>query len=327
MIDALLAYLSGPGAALLGPDGCDSLRLLKTSGSHAPGARVNFFVFRGAETHPRLVCHAARLRCGDERLRGEWQFRRALERSLPEPLRQTLPGALALQEIAGAWVLIEEAVRATPLPGPYRARFLPARRDRVADDLAAVLVWLAGFQRATRTARRPWTLEDDELHVRQPLRQHARWLGAEDLDVIERALLRRVRALHGVTVDWVAHHGDFWYGNILRRPDGVVVVDWEAGRPAAPSFADPLTFAFQYLFWRGRAEGAAPSLRLLGATHDFLRQSLGPLSENPAEIEAAFLVTLLARCQSSYVGEGVSPWLRLLTAVLREPRTMEWLRG
>lgn len=335
MMQALAEYLQDEGAGLLGDGGRGHpIRLIKTSSARGIAARINVFVFCGVERRPRLVCHVARHASAEERMRQEWLVRNQIMTRLPERLRATLPHPLALERIADTLVLVEQALGGVPLVGAGGRRWEMGRRRRVGAELAAVASWLCDFQGATETRRRAWTVQDEEEHVAQSLAKVGRWLRAGAIQALLEPLRERVRPLRGAEIGWPAHHGDLWHGNVLTAKHGVGVVDWEGTRSAGPSFVDPLTFAFQYLHWEadphapGSADGAMRHPAWLrSAVSQFLLATLGPLSEDAACLEAAFLVSLLARCRMVRRGEGPPVALLVLMAALRRRGVLSWLRG
>jgi hypothetical protein len=329
MIDALRAYLHGAGAALLGPRSDAPLRILKSSGARAISASIKFFVFCGADAEPHLVCRVARHVRGEQRLQQEWQVRHDIDSRLPERLRRTLPKALALERLAGHLMLIEAGLPGCALDGPWTWR-LGRRQRRVARDLVRVQRWLAHFHDATVCDDRPWEAADEEAYLTQFFANVGRWFQPGAGPDVEALLRRGLQPLRGTPIRWAAQHGDFWHGNVLAGADGLGVVDWEVARRQGPGFVDPLTFAFQYLFWQAHDNGARTTEVpdwLHQAVLAFVHRALGPLATDAAQLDAAFLVTLLARCQLGGYGEGPPVALRVLLGALRAPQSLDWLRG
>ncbi len=334
MIESLRQYLHGAGAPLLSGGSRGQLRLAKSSYGKRAGERVKFFVFCGAEARPRLVCHAARDRSGEERIRLEWDVRRQIQARLTAELQCTVPAPLELAEIDGAPLLIERGLSGTAMLGQLGARRLwkrPSRSLRYALDAAAQ--WLAAFQTATQTERRLWTAADEEDGALRAFERVGRGLDAAARRGLADELRRRLRPLRGLELRWAAQHGDFWPGNILVDGNGLGVVDWEVASPSGLCFVDPLLFAFYCVSWRAlfeaeraRAGGSALPSWLRTAVHRFVERAAAPVAGSPAELEAAFLVSLLARCQVARPDE-VRPERQALLAALRRPRTLEWLRG
>ncbi|MFI5394718.1 MAG: phosphotransferase [Candidatus Binatia bacterium] len=332
MIEAVANYLRGDGASLLGGE-CRSMPLsvMKSSGARALGGRVNFFVFLGDETQPRLVCHVPRHASGEDRLLAEWTARQHIQACLPATQRRAMPLALALERLQGTLTLIEEGLAGEALIGRLSARRHFGEHSHVKGALDSVISWLRTFQDATESERREWTIADEEEHVLRPFANLAGWLRRDRIEQLAAELGRRVRALRGAEVRWTAQHGDLWPGNILEQPGGtgLAVVDWEVVRLKGPAFADPLLFAFFYLFGErldpDAADTALPPRWLFAAIRDFVQRTIGDLAVDAARLHAAFLLSLLARCQLARMGEGPPVELRALLHALRVPQSTGWL--
>lgn len=330
MMQALTDYLCGEGAGLFGSAAAaNRLRLVKASDSPGIAARIKFFVFCGNERHPRLVCHVARHVSGEERIRREWLVRHQILARIPSALRCTIPRPLALESISGALVLVEQGLPGTSFRGADGGI---ARRRRVRWELESASFWIQSFQDATKTACRAWTAHDEEEHVLQAFAKAGRWLRLGRAKDLAEELRRRVRPLRGHEVAWPAQHGDLWHGNMLRVSSGIAVVDWEVAQAVGPAFVDPLAFAFQYLFWHRDPDSVVSRRKdhpqwLRSGIHTLLHHTLGSLAEDAARLDAAFLVSLLARSQLARPGEGPPIALKILIGVLRAPSTLDWLPG
>jgi len=329
--DALLSYLRRQAGRGLPVDLTEPLRVLKTSGSQAVSAPIKLFVFCSDALEPRVVCRAARHPRGDDRLQAEWHARHEIQHRLDGTLHHTIPAALALDRVDGCLMLIEQGMPGTALSGPWRKRF-ERRRRRVRRDLGAVQGWLASFQASTHTDTEPWSREDEDGYVGDFFARLGRWFRPRHGRELETTLRRAIAPLRGVPVVWSGQHGDFWHGNVLSGPRGICVVDWEVACLRGPAFVDVLTFGFQYLFWQvgpfaGRDTSRAIPTWLHRAVAAFVRAGVGTLADDAAQLDAAFLVTLLARCQLSGYGEGPPVALRVLLSALHQPHTLDWLKG
>jgi hypothetical protein len=248
-------------------------------------------------------------------------------------LRQTIPFALVLEQLQGTLVLIEEGLAGQALFGQLSARRRFGEHSRVDGALDGVATWLCAFQDATECERRQWTVADEEEHVLRPFAHLAGWLRRDRIEPLAAELRSRVQALRGGEVRWTAQHGDLWPGNILgqRGEGGLAVVDWEVARLKGPAFADPLLFAFFYLFAEQLdpdvIEAAPPPPWLFAGARDFVQRTVGDLAADPATAHAAFLLSLLARCQLKELGEGPPIELRALLYALRIPHSVQWLTG
>ena len=176
-------------------------------------------------------------------------------RTLPEPLRATLPAVLGRGRLEGEDGAGWEVLVLAALPG--RSAYVElqaalARGRLPARHLPPAAAWLARFQRATLLPGEPWRPPPWELLAPPGEGSPPEWY-------------RRLPAeLDDAPWPRAAGHGDFWARNVLFHGRGggagiAGVVDWEHSRGAAPPFEDLFHFAWSYgrsFPWRGRRRGA-----------------------------------------------------------------------
>lgn len=227
-----------------------------------------------------------------------------LARTLPEPLRRTVPRVLARHDTAGGWEVLE--LSALPGRSAYVEQAGAFRREKPASrHLHAAGAWLAAFQRATLRRDAPWEPPAwEELAALPggpggPRPEWHRRLVAEAED-------------HPLPA--TAGHGDFWARNLLVADGGrgagsrdeppAGVVDWEHFRPGAPPFDDLFHFAWTYargaVGWH-RPDRAALDRGFLadgplaGAIRRYLREHARETGGDAGSLGDQFRVWLLRR--------------------------------
>ena len=161
---------------------------------------------------------------------------------------ETLPRVVDVVGFEGRPAAVASIVPGTPMTISYMRRRHTARRAPVAQDLAALDAWLAGFHRTTAGA--PAAIDMDGGVTR---RLRERFADVADLEEDLGRLADLHARLAGETVPRTAVHGDLWFGNVLLC-DGRVsgVVDWEAGAAGGEPLRDLVRFAHMYALYLDR---------------------------------------------------------------------------
>jgi hypothetical protein len=250
------------GIGLTGPSP-SAISVVQLSGNWERGGKVNWFIFPSQHRRPVLVAKIARTAADAERLRHEHDTMLWL-RSLSRELSGHIPEALALWEISGHLVSLQQAGGYPPLSGA-----LPGGQADVAVVRALQLCcpFLAEIGLATRTdlpdgAVHPWlnhligeALLAAESPRYPPLTQR---LFSGLARLAEEGQRQRCVPFA------VAHHGDMSAGDFLTRGHDYRVIDWEwAVREGLP-FVDLVHMAVSAASPSGPAAIAATMKALTG---------------------------------------------------------------
>jgi Ser/Thr protein kinase RdoA (MazF antagonist) len=226
-----------------------------------PSAKVTVLLF-DASGRPAAVAKLARQHGADAPLRAEYDALAALAALAPAELlrvRDQIPRALLLQDVAGRTVLVTSAVPGGPTTVRYHAPGHVCSPSAVAEDLSAAGGWLAAFQEAT-TQGSVGCVEAFETYAVEAFDRYRAAFGPDPVEHQLRARSARLaQRLTDVTVPLCAVHGDFALGNVLLDASGGAgphvsgVVDWELGRPCGPGFTDLFKFVASYGSFLDRA--------------------------------------------------------------------------
>jgi len=298
------------GIGLTGPSP-SAISVVQLSGNWERGGKVNWFVFPSQGRQPVLVAKIARTTPDAERLRHEHDTMLWL-RSLNRELSGHIPEALALWEINGHLVSLQQAGGYPPLSGA-----LPGGRAGVAvvGALELCCPFLAEIGLATRAdlpdgAVHPWLehlIGEARLAAESP-----RYPPLTQRLFSGLARLAEEGQQQRCAPFAVVHHGDMSAGDFLTRGHDFRVIDWEwAVREGLP-FIDLVHMAVSAASASGPAAIAATMQALIGppgAPSEPLRKvgelaraycaSLGLSEQARRPLAAAALLNLMVRMPDS----------------------------
>ena len=191
--------------------------------------KVVFYIFRRGERQPFLIGKTVQSpRYGDRILREARNLSYIWER-LSSAMPLTVPRPVALTQIGGVPVHLEEAIPGTALPERVMRAWTKRRRYRIlAEAVSEAGAWLSKFIEAIGVE---WiTLGDEEIEILllDPIRS---FRARVDLDPSEQRMLDElegdIAGWRGASIPLVAGHGDLWGGSLIWGRDGMGVVDWE----------------------------------------------------------------------------------------------------
>jgi hypothetical protein len=195
----------------------------------------------GDDDVPRVVAKGTPLRRalrrrGDLVVQTEYETLRRLDELGMNTDGEATPVPLGMWETEGILVTLQTAMTGRLMKNtPARALFSPERIDATVDK---VLAWWRRLQERSGTTS---TVLDDEryaAHVLEPYGQFARRfvLSPDERAFLDKRL-RGERRLAGMDLPFMVRHGDFCTANMVERPDGIGVFDWEFDlRPELPLF-------------------------------------------------------------------------------------------
>jgi aminoglycoside phosphotransferase (APT) family kinase protein len=241
-----------------------------------------------------------------ESLLGHPAARDALGSRLPRPLaaieiqRRAPDGSAAASLRFHAWAWCEGHAR-LPATIPDRRALLSAASETL---------------RALRKARSVLGLARpaEELEIRGSVESWAeRVADLAPRDAVEAAIERFSRGAGALSMGLT--HGDFWWGNLLRRPAGeTVLLDWEESSDDGPTWLDPMMFALTLILDLEADPRARP-----GRPEDVLAWAAGEAAVAPSAVPDGLLLAALAKAERERRKYGqhetpVQRWIRGRTA-------------
>lgn len=210
----------------------------------------------GTDGGPREVRKVARQPRFNSKNEAEHAALRRLRQSLPAELGGALPEPRGLHQRGDVTIACQEYIPGRPVV--YELAAWHAHDGMIRDIARDASEWLAGFQAHVATERGPlggarlrdWFAAPTERLARVPA-----------MAAVAGPLAARIRdalgALHGLPVPTVIRHRDYTPWNLIRRPDGLKVLDWEGAGPGAP-LEDLVHFltAWHEMSARARDDGA-----------------------------------------------------------------------
>lgn len=212
--------------------------LVLTSGNDRWSRAVSCEFPEGASA-PTVVEKAPTERAGNDTVLGEQRTLYALRDDLSPAMRATVPEPLGYVARGAVVVGRETAVPGTALSA-QAGRGDPGAAIAALDAAAA---WAGRLHEETATTM-PWDPARLDDWLRAPAeRRHERRGPDPRLDRLVDAVCAEAGSLAGtgasVAYGWTHHDLGPW--NVVWRPDGVGVVDWEAAEPPAPERTPPHT--------------------------------------------------------------------------------------
>jgi hypothetical protein len=227
-----------------------SLFFMKTSGFKGSPARqpVVFLVFDQRGPTPRWVVKASRQLTTIATLQKEYQQLLYFHKTLSPEMRKSIPRPLLSREESGRFLFVETGLPGTIVPTVVRLEAGTFHRKQIGKLMQQVKGWLLKFQKETQEGEVEITHEWIEQNVKRPLNQYRSWYScSSDEEAFFSEYLENWNAYLRTRIPLVAHHGDFWSGNILINQDTVSVFDWTSSRRKALPFHDLLLFVSSFL--------------------------------------------------------------------------------
>ena len=212
--------------------------LVLTSGNDRWSRAVSCEFPEGA-SDPTVVEKAPTERAGNDTVLGEQRTLYALRDALSPAMRATVPEPLGYVSRGAVVVGRETAVPGTALSA-QAGRGDPGAAIAALEDTAA---WVGRLTEETATTS-PWDPARLDDWLRAPAARRQEWRGHDPrLDRLVDAVCAEAGSLagSGATVPHAWTHHDLGPWNVVWRPDGVGVVDWEAAQPPAPDRTPPHT--------------------------------------------------------------------------------------
>lgn len=236
-----------------------SLFFIKTSGSKNNPARqpVVFLVFDQRGPTPRWVVKSSRNLSSVPRLQKEYQQLLYFYHAVSPELRRSIPRPLLSREDTGRFLFVETGLHGAGFSTKVQLERGASHQREIQNVLRAVKEWLVKFQKETQEGEIEVTEEWIEQNVKAPLDQYrTSYPCTSDEEAYFSEYLDGWRPYLRTHIPLVAHHGDFWAGNMLMEGDQLSVFDWTFSRRKALPFEDLLLFISSFMVdSSGREEG------------------------------------------------------------------------
>ncbi|MCS6777348.1 MAG: aminoglycoside phosphotransferase family protein [Chloroherpetonaceae bacterium] len=216
------------------------LSVIKLNTSTLEGGALVSLVFPPNASHPLYALRVARHPEQRQGLDANYAALQALSR-VPV-LEGTIPRPVVRDAFQGIPFTVETCLEGSPLAIEIALADTESDEQRLVHLLEPVCTWLWKLHTSTATGEKaPFlpsiagTLKYFERHALLP---------TEDI----RALQSYLTPLQSQPVPQVYSHNDMHPNNLLYRPDGIGVVDWERSAPDSPLRDLFMLFTYAYLF-------------------------------------------------------------------------------
>jgi hypothetical protein len=292
-----------------------SISVVQLSGNWERGGKVNWFVFPGHSERPALVAKIARSCTDAGRVKHEHEMLLWL-RSLADAVSSHIPAPLALWEISGHFVSLQQAAAYPPVSAALRGDRADAAVLRA---LRLCVPFLTELALATRSDLPPGA---DHPYLGELSDQALLAAGNPLYPPLTCGLLRGLARLvqtgqqEHCAPFAVVHHGDMSAGDFLSDGGEFQVIDWEGGIRQGLPFVDLVHLGISVASAAGPAAVASTMRALVTPTESDATSfggagelasaycaSLGLSDSERRPLAAAAVLNLMVRMPDSRLSE------------------------